>query len=113
LGVPGGFLEVRMTQPIHRHGYLLFGEFDRNGQPLLARPGGMEASFFRHQAALQRVRSWFGFDRTPIADPAGPVHQLQLFWEGSDRPTAEDEAALIKLFTRAGEVLRESCAGQR
>jgi exosortase len=109
LEVPGGFLEVRLSQPTYRHGYLVFCEFDRHGQPFTARPGGTEASLFRHQTTLQRIRNRLGFDSEPGIEPSGPVYQLQVFWEGYDKLSNEDEAAVVDLFVRAGATLRASC----
>jgi exosortase len=113
LGVPGGFLEVRLSQPTYRHGYLAFCEFDRHGQPLTARPGGTEASLFRHQTTLLRARNRLGLDREPLADPSGPVYQFQVFMEGYDKLSSEDEAGLAELFVRTGSALRQSFSAQK
>lgn len=113
LGVDGGLVEVSMTQPTHRHGYLLFGEFNSRGQPLSGRPGGIEASFFRHQTTLLRLRSWLGFDGEQHIDPIGPVYQFQVFWEGYDRLPPEDEALVTNLFVQAQAILRESLGTKR
>jgi hypothetical protein len=110
LGVPGGFVEVRMTQPTCRHGFLVFCEFNGSGQPLTAHPGGIESSLFRHQATFDRLKSRFGFERETYADPSGPINQLQVFWEGYDKLPNEDEAALVELFVHCGKVFRESLA---
>jgi hypothetical protein len=113
-GVPGGFVEVRMTQSAHRHAYLLFCEFDRQGRPLAARPGATEASLFRHQATVRRLRARLGLDADPlIADPGGPVYQLQAFAEGLGPLTAEDEAAMRDVFVGAQAAAREAWAGRR
>ena len=113
LGVEGGLLEVRMTQPTHRHGYLLFREFDSRGEPLQARPGGIEASFFRHQSAFLRFRSWLGLNPEPHTDPIGPIYQFQVFWEGYDRLSPEEEAVLAELFVRSGAKLQETLGPKR
>jgi exosortase len=114
-GVPGGFVEVRMTQSAHRHAYLLFCEFDRQGRPLVARPGGTGASLFRHQATVRRLRARLGLDAdpVPVADPGGPVYQLQAFAEGGGPLTAEDEEAVREAFVRAQAAVREAWAGRR
>jgi exosortase len=109
-GVPGGFLEVRMTQSTHRHGYLVFCEFSSEGKPFVARPGGTEASLFRHQTTLLRAKALLGFDREQLTDPPGPIYQLQLFLEGYDQLSVEDEAALTELFVRSSANIREFCS---
>src|SRR5262249_34937824 len=108
--VPGGFIEARLSRPVHRFGYLLFCEFDRRGQLLTARPGGTAASPFPHRMALARLG--FG-DGVPAADPAPPVYQLQAFAEGSTPLTATDEEAVRDLFIRAQQAVREAWAGRR
>ena len=103
-------MEVRMSLPGRRHGYLLFAEFNDCGQPFAARPGGMEASFSRHQKSFQMFRSWLGLEPPPSADPGGAVFQFQVFWDGYDRLSTEDEAAAAELFARSATLVRESCA---
>jgi exosortase len=109
--VPGGCVEVRMTQPAHRHGYLLFCEFDRKGQPLTARPGGTEASLFRHQATVSRMRARLALEAGPAPDPAAPVYQFQAFAEGYAPLAAEDEAAVWELFVQSQAAVRRAWAG--
>jgi exosortase len=111
--IPGGFVAAHMDQPIHRHGYLLFCEFNARGEPLPARPGGLEASFFRHQTALHRARSRLGLEPEAPADPAGPIYQLQVFVDRFDPLSAEDEAAALELFIRAGASFKDFCARPR
>ncbi len=112
-GVPGGFLEVRMTQPTFRQGYLVFCEFNRHGDPLTARPGGTEASLFRHKTTLLHARQRLGLDPETFVDASGPVFQLQVFFEGYDRLANEDEASLVELFVRSSVIIREWFAAQR
>jgi exosortase len=113
LGVPGGFLEVRMTQPTFRQGFLVFCEFDRHGEPLTARPGGTEASLFRHQATLLRARQRLGLDPEASVDASGPVFQAQVLFEGYDKLANEEEASLVELFVRTSAIFRDSIAAQR
>jgi exosortase len=113
LGVPGGCLEVHLSQPTYRQGYLIFCEFGRHGEPLTARPGGTEASLFRHQTTLLRVRNRLGFDREALSEASGPVYQLQVFCEGYDKLSNEDEAAFVDLFVKSGAQLRDSFAAQK
>jgi hypothetical protein len=102
-----------MSQPTYRQGFLMFCEFGRHGEPLTARPGGTEASLFRHQTTLNRVRNRLGFDRETPSEARGPVYQLQVFWEGYDKLANEDEAALVDLFVKTGSELRDSFAAQK
>jgi exosortase len=113
LGVPGGFMEVHLSQPNYRQGYLIFCEFGRHGEPLAARPGGTEASLFRHQTTLLRARNRLGFDREPQSETSGPIYQLQVFCEEYDKLSNEDEAALVDLFVSFGSALKDSFAVQK
>jgi hypothetical protein len=107
-GVPGGLLVVKLTQSTYRHGSLFFCEFDQHGQALAARPGGSEASLFRHQTTLLRARARLGLDVEPLIDPAPPVYQFQVFVEGFDQLKPEEEASVLKLFVGAEAIIRKT-----
>jgi hypothetical protein len=108
LPAPGGCVEVRMSQSAHRHAYLLFREFDNAGRPFAARPGGMEASLFRHQSTVLRLRSRLGLDAEVPGDPTGAANQVQVVLESYERLTPEDEAAARDLFLAASPLLAGS-----
>jgi exosortase len=88
-----GFVEVALSRPGHREGYLLFSQYDGLGQAMRPRPGGPGLSLFRHGAALARwQRRLVGQAPEPAERP--PVYQAQLFVETFTPLTpAEQEAA--------------------
>jgi len=104
--VPGGFVEVRLSQPGGRHGFLVFCEFDGRGRPLAARPGGTDASTFRHQATVRRLGARLGLAPPADADPAPPTYQFQVFTEGYGRPGPADEVAVRELFSAGQAAVR-------
>lgn len=113
LGIPGGCLQVRMSQANHRQAHLLFCEFDSNGQPLAARPGGTGVSLFRHQRTMDQIRNRLGFQKETTVDPNGPIYQLQVFLECYDKLSNEDELAHVELFIRAEVSFRDFFAAQK
>jgi hypothetical protein len=98
--VPGGYVEVRMSKPGFRHAYLLFCEFDRQGRPFRARPGGAQEPLFRHEATLIRVRDRLAGRPGPAGDPPGAAHQFQVFVESAGPLAPDTEAAVRELFVR-------------
>jgi exosortase len=112
-GGPGGCVEVRLSKPAYRSGYLLFCEFDRAGRPLQARPGGPLLSTFRHASTFRRVWARLGgeAEAEAAADPPGAVYQLQLFAESYSPLTDEEEASVRSLLLRAQGRVREAWGG--
>jgi exosortase len=107
-GPPGGYVEVRLSQPGRRSGYLLYCQFDGHGQALRPRPGGARLAIDRHETALRRLRNLAsGTPETPPAEPAGPVYQLQLFCEGFAPPTPARQEQARALFAQGWRSLRQ------
>jgi exosortase len=107
---PEGFVEVRLTKPAYRCGYLLFAEFDRRGAPLAARRGGPHLALQRHDSALRRLwgRAAGG---APPSDSPGPVLQLQLLVETYSPLSGDEEAEARAFFARALKELPRAAAG--
>jgi exosortase len=110
--VPGGFVAVQMSKPGFRHGYLLFCEFDRQGRPFRARPGGAEEPLFRHEATLARVRDRLAGRPAPADDPPGAAYQFQVFVEGPGPLSADGASWVRELFVQTQARVRDSWAGQ-
>jgi exosortase len=107
-GPPGGFVEVKLSQPGYRSGYLLFCQFDGRGRPLPPRRGGFHLPAARHENTLRRL--WHVARDNPEAPPVetpGPVYQLQLFWEGSAPPTPGQRQQAQALFVQCWTALRK------
>jgi exosortase len=96
---PVAHVEVRLTKPAYRSGYLLYCQVDQRGMVLEPRRGGTYLSVHRHRSALRRW--WQVLHETPTLsqeDPPGPVFQLQLFVESYTPLTAADRDRARKLF---------------
>jgi exosortase len=111
--VPGGYVEVKMSKPGFRHGYLLFCDFDRLGQPFRAREGGVQEPLFRHEATLTRLRDRLAGRPAPAGDPSGAAYQFQLFVEGSAPLSADGMAWVRELFVQTQTCVRSSWAGEK
>jgi exosortase len=106
--LPGGYVEVRMSQSGYRSGYLLYCQFDGAGRPLPPRRGGVHLAAGRHEATLHRL--WEvarGTPEAPPAEPEGPVYQFQLFCEGLAPPTPAQQQQAGALFTQCWMALRQ------
>jgi exosortase len=99
-----GFVEVKLTKPAYRSGYLLFAEFNGHGERFEARRGGPHLSLQRHDSALQRLWSR-ATGETVSSDPAGPVLQMQLFVETFSPLGDDDQAEARAFFVRARQAL--------
>jgi exosortase len=107
---PEGYVEVKLTKPAYRSGYLLFAEFDRGGTTLEPRRGGPLLSLYRHDSALQRL--WGrAAGAAPPSDLPGPVLQLQLFVETHSALSADEEAEARAFFARARKELPPGAGG--
>jgi exosortase len=100
--VPGGFVEVSLTRPTHRFSHLCFCEFDVNGNPVSARPGGSAASHFRHKLAMSQL--WPGNEAH--TNPVPPIYQLQVFVEGWAPLSTAEEELVRELFVNAQAAIR-------
>lgn len=110
--VPGGFVEVRLSKPGFRHGFLLFCEFDRAGSPFRARPGGAREPLFRHEATLDRLRDRLAGRPAAPEDPAGAAYQFQVFVEGPAALSPEAEGSVRELFVALQARMRERWAAE-
>jgi exosortase len=105
---PAEFVEVDLAKPAYRSGYLVFTEFDLQGDLLEARKGGSLLSLYRHDSVLQR---WFGEAKKPKRNPTvGPVFQLQVFVETNTPLTARGKLETQSLFMEALRVIRSQAA---
>jgi exosortase len=106
--LPGGYVEVKLSQPGYRSGYLLYCQFDGDGRPLPPRRGGVRLPAGRHEASLRRLWQLArGTPEAPPAEPAGPVYQLQLFCEGFAPPTPAEQQQAQALFVQSWMTLRQ------
>lgn len=95
-----GFVEVALTRPGNREGYLLFSQYDGRGQGMRPRPGGPGLSLDRHGTTLARwQRRLAGEAASPVAEMA-PVYQAQLFVE-TFTPLAPSEQEAARAFFHA------------
>ena len=103
----GGRVELQLSKPGYRSGFLLFCEFDGRGTTLAPRGGGADLSLHRHAAALRRLwERWRGESCCGADDAEGPIYQLQLFIEGYSTLTPEEQELARRLFARARDALR-------
>jgi exosortase len=110
---PEGYVEVQLTKPAYRSGYLLYCQFDEQGVPLEPRRGGSHLSVHRHESALRHFWERVSPTATPLGgDPPGPVYQLQLFVESYAPLSLPEQHAARELFLRARHDLRERCLGE-
>jgi exosortase len=94
-----GFVEVRLSKPSFRSGYLLFCQMDGSGRPLEPRPGGARLSLYRHESAFRRWQERLGgAEGLAPADPPGPVYQLQVFVESYAPLTGDEERKVRELL---------------
>jgi hypothetical protein len=103
-GARDGFVEVALTRPGNREGYLLFSQYDGSGAAMRPRPGGAGLSLYRHGAAMarwQRRLSLLGADRAPGPTEAPPVYQAQLFVETFTPLTPAEQEACRSFFHEA------------
>ncbi|QEG27279.1 Transmembrane exosortase (Exosortase_EpsH) [Gemmata obscuriglobus] len=110
--VPGGFVQVRLSKPGFRHGFLVFCEFDRSGRPFLARPGGAREPLFRHEASFDRIQRRLEGRPLPPPEPTGAAYQFQVFVEGASPLAAEGEEDVRQLFVALQSHLRERWAAE-
>jgi exosortase len=107
-----GHVEVQLSKPGYRSGYLLFCQLNQQGVVLEPRQGGSYLSVYRHRSTL---RSWWqglhGAPASTATDPPGPVYQLQLFVESYEPLTGEDQVRARMLFLKGFESLRPPSAG--
>ena len=94
---PAEFVELRLTKPAYRSGYLLFAEVDPLGNTLEPRRGGLYLSLYRHDSALRRLWSQASGQASRL-DPHGPVFQVQLFMETHAVLNEEEHAEAQALF---------------
>jgi exosortase len=105
--VPGGYVEVKLSQPAYQCGYLLFCQFDGRGRPLPPRHGGARLALSRHESALRQLGQLVrGSPAAPPDEPGGPVYQFQLLWEGSAPPTPVQQQQARVLFLEGWKSLR-------
>jgi exosortase len=102
-----GYVELRLTKPGYRTGYLLYCQFDGRGVVLEPRASGADLSLHRQVATMSRL---FGKGNEGSAfatiDPPGPVYQFQLFVESFTPLSPEEEKQARQLFQTAVQKLR-------
>jgi hypothetical protein len=96
-----GYVEVKLTKPAYRSGYLLFSQFDRTGSMLRPRLGGAYLAVHRHEASLRRWQSRLTGDAVDLGEERGPVYQFQLFVE-TYTPLSEAEQGEAQAFFLQG-----------
>jgi exosortase len=102
-----GLVEVTLSKPAYRSGYLLFTQCDRHGEVLAPRKGGAYLALYRHESAYQRWRALFGDAGDLHADPPPPVYQVQLFVETYGPATAAQRRQALALFRKGWQALRQ------
>jgi exosortase len=109
VNLPGGYMEVKLSQPGSRCGHLLFCQFDGDGRPLPPRRlGWARLAAGRHEGSLRRLWQLArGTPEPPLAEPVGPVYQLQLFCEGFAPPTPAEQQQTQALFLQSWMALRQ------
>jgi hypothetical protein len=107
-----GYLEVQLTKPAYRSGYLLFSQFNRTGSMLGPRLGGASLALYRHEASLRRWRSRWNGEVVGLVEEHGPVYQFQLFVE-TYTPLSEAEQGEAQAFFLQGlKTLRQQWSSE-
>jgi exosortase len=100
-------VQIRLTKPGYRAGYLLYCQFDGRGTILEPRRSGADLTFHRQASALRRVWEKRSNPADPGKDdPPGPIYQLQLFVESYAPLSPADEEQVRHLFQAAARELR-------
>jgi exosortase len=104
-------LEVKLTRPGHRCGYLSFCEFDSQGEVLEPLRTNLAMTLTRHGSALQRLWERLS-DASPSsrADPVGRIYQFQLFVESYVPLTEAQLGQARSLFLESIRHLRRNWA---
>jgi exosortase len=97
---PEGFVQLKLTKPAYRSGYLLFAQFNRDGEALEPRRSGPFLSLRRHDSVLQRLWTKTTGGAAP-SDPPGPILQLQVFVETFSPLSDEEETEAREFFAHA------------
>ena len=102
---PFRYVEVQLSKPGNRSGYLLFCEVDSRGE--YVDPPAAGAPLVRSSSPLKRLLASFGGDQDLSREPEQPVYQLQVFVE-SYAPLSPKEQGLARtLFIRGQEHLHQ------
>jgi exosortase len=96
-----GFVEVKMTKPAYRAGYLLFSQLDHRGAVLEPRRGGAYLALHRHAATLQRWQKYIQGETVASEEAEAPVYQVQFFVE-TYTPLSEAEQEQAQAVFRQG-----------
>jgi exosortase/archaeosortase family protein len=108
-GEPPFYVEVQLQKSAMRTGYLLYSECNQTGEYLEHEAGTLRSAWTRYETALN---GW----RQRVAHPAeayerlkdrGPAYQFQIFVESNRPLTAEDKAAVQRLYFQAVTALRK------
>ncbi len=92
-----GFMEVELTKPASRSGYLLFAQFNGEGEVLQPRYGGARLSLRRHFVALNTWNKKLqGEDWEEESE--GPVYQFQLITENFQELSPVEKQETQRLF---------------
>jgi exosortase len=109
-----GHVMLQLSKPGYRTGYLLFCQFDRQGELLSPRTSGAGLSLTRQASVLNRWLSrWRGVNVESATDSEGPIYQAQLFIEGYSPLSLEEQTKAGQLFVKAREQLLRHCFPQR
>jgi exosortase len=96
-----GFVEVKMTKPAYRAGYLLFAQLNRRGTELEPRRGGANLALYRHATTLQRWQQRIRGEKVVAEEAEAPVYQVQFFVE-TFTPLDEAEQEQARAFFKQG-----------
>jgi exosortase len=94
-------VEVKMTKPAYRAGYLLFAQLNRRGAELEPRRGGAYLALHRHGTTLQRWRQRVLGQPVASEEAEAPVYQVQFFVE-TYTPLSEAEQDQARAFFQQG-----------
>lgn len=98
-------VEVAMTQPHQprgQHGYLLFSEYDADGEPVS--PPKRDCSL--PSRLMEEFRNRL-LRRTPSHGLDRPTCQLQVLWTGSAPPSPDEQAQARELYAQARALLKQ------
>jgi exosortase len=108
-GTGGGPVVVALFNNLEgRHGYLIYGMYDRRTRPIDA-----PATRGVLKELTERLESWMGTGKSGGRDADRLCYQFQVFQEGDAPPTPAEETAIHQLFGQARAKVEQVVKGDK